>query len=132
MSFPEILELKKQLTITPKTASLLINAGYANYKDLANVSPEHVAKQFAAISRMPTKQAMAYKRPLRRIVWLGTQDSPETYPKDCKKWSDRALRARGAWCNNFDQLTGQEIDSKLKDACCEKAAKQNKKRKPTD
>lgn len=113
MASPEVDILKKQLSITPKTATLLIKAGYADYRNLANVSPEHVAKQFSDVLRVPTKHALAYKRPLRRIVWLGTQKSPENYPKDCKNWSNKALSARGIWCSNFDQLTGKEIQSKM-------------------
>jgi hypothetical protein len=116
MSSAQVQELKKQLSITPKTATLLINAGYADYRNLAHVSPEQVAKQFAELGRMPVKQALAYKRPLRRIVWLGTQTHPENHAKDCKNWSNKALMAKGAWCSNFDQLTGQEIDAMLKDA----------------
>ena len=116
MSSSEIQTLKKQLSITPKTATLLIKAGYADYKDLANVSPEHVAKQFEKVLRVPAKHALAYKRPLRRIVWLGTQKKPEDYPKVCKNWSNKALMARGVWCSNFDQLTGKEIEARLKEA----------------
>ena len=125
MSTSEIQTLKKQLAITPKTATLLIKAGYADYRALATVSPEYVAKQFGETLRMPAKHALAYKRPLRRIVWLGTQKHPENYPKVCKDWSDKALRARGVWCTNFDQLTGKEIDDKLKEVA-------NKKSKKTD
>ena len=116
MSSSEVQTLKKQLAITPKTATLLIKAGYKDYKNLATVSPEYVAKQFQEFCGVPAKLAYAYKRALRRIVWLGTQENPEDYPKVCKDWSDKALRARGVWCNNFDQLTGEEMDAKLKEA----------------
>jgi hypothetical protein len=116
MSSSEIQTLKKQLAITPKTATLLIKAGYVDYRDLAEVSPEYVAKQFEKVLRVPAKHALAYKRALRRIVWLGTQENPEEYPKVCKNWSNKALIARGAWCSNFDQLTGKEIDVRLKEA----------------
>jgi hypothetical protein len=123
MSSSEVQILKRQLTITPKTATLLIKAGYADYRDLATVSPEHVVKQFSEILRVPAKHASAYKRPLRRIVWLGTQESPEDFPKICKDWSDKALRTRGVWCSGFDQLTGKEIDVRLKVAADKKRNK---------
>ncbi|KAF2671163.1 hypothetical protein BT63DRAFT_209693 [Microthyrium microscopicum] len=116
MSTSDIVTLKHQLTITPKTATLLIKAGYTDYRDLAHVSPEQVAKQFADSLKVPIKHALAYKRPLRRIVWLGTQKHPENHPKDCKNWSNKALMARGVWSSDFDRLTGNEIDVKLKDA----------------
>jgi hypothetical protein len=126
MASPEVELLKKQLSITPKTATLLIKAGYADYRNLANVSPEFVAKQFSDDLRVPIMHAKAYKRPLRRIVWLGTQKSPEKYPKDCKNWSNKALEARGIWCSTFDQLTGKEIEAKLKEASSMKSAKSAK------
>jgi hypothetical protein len=116
MSSDEVQNLKKQLTISPKTATLLINSGYADYRSLATVSPEHVAKQFVGKLGVPAKHALAYQRVMRRMVWLGTQENPENHPKDCKNWSNKALMARGVWCGNFDQLTGKEIDARLKEA----------------
>jgi hypothetical protein len=129
MSSSEIQLLKRQLSITPKTATMLIKAGYADYRDLANVSPEHVVKQFSEIFRVPAKHASAYKRPLRRIVWLGTQENPENYPKICKNWSNKALMARGIWCSDFDQLTGTEIEEKLKEVADKKVHKTDQKEK---
>jgi hypothetical protein len=120
MSASDVAVLKRQLTITPKTATLLVKAGYADYTALATVSPEHVSKQFGDVLRLPSKHVYAYKRALRRIVWLGTQENPEDCPKICKDWSDKALRAKGVWCSNFDQLTGREIDVRLRGAASEK------------
>ena len=116
MSSPEVKTLQKKFAITPKTATLLLKAGYADYKDLAAVSPEYVAKQFQEQLGVPAKHAAAYKRAMRRIVWLATQENPESYPKNCSDWSNRALASRGVWCSGFDQLTGEEIDAKLKEA----------------
>jgi hypothetical protein len=115
MSSPEVKALQKKFAITPKTATLLLKAGYADYKDLATVSPEYVAKQFQDGGGVPAKHATAYKRAMRRIVWLATQENPESYPKNCKDWSNSALAHRGIWCTGFDQLTGEEIDAKLKE-----------------
>jgi hypothetical protein len=115
MSSPQVKTLQKKFTITPKTATLLLKAGYSDYKDLAAASPEQVAKQFQDQLGIPAKHAAAYKRAMRRIVWLGTQDKPESHPKDCKNWSNRALEARGIWCSGFDQLTGEQIDAKLRE-----------------
>lgn len=116
MAAADVEKLKKQLSITPKTATMLIKAGYTDYTKLANASPEIVVKQFIDVLKMPAKQALMYKRPLRQIVWLGTQEHPEKHPKDCKNWSNKALVARGVWCRNFDQLTGKEIEARLKQA----------------
>jgi hypothetical protein len=120
MSLSEIQLLQKQLTITPKTATLLVKAGYADFRDLAAVSPEHVVKQFSDELKVPAKLAAGYKRPMRRIVWLGTQKNPESHPKICKDWSNKALMARGIWSSNYDQLTGEEIDAKLKEVAVKK------------
>jgi hypothetical protein len=123
MSSPEVQTLQRKFAITPKTATMLLKAGYADYKDLASVSPEHVAKQFQEKLGMPAKHATAYKRAMRRIVWLGTQQNPESYPKNCKDWSNKALAARGVWSTSFDQLTGEEIDAKLKEVAEKKPKK---------
>jgi hypothetical protein len=124
MSASEIQTLKHQLSITPKTATLLIKAGYADYRNLATVSPEYIVKQFTKQLRVPAKQATAYKRALRRMVWLGTLENPEEHAKDCKNWSNKALMSRGVWCSNFDSLTGQEMAAKMK----EEATKTNRKK----
>jgi hypothetical protein len=110
----QINTLKRLLHITPKTARLLIQAGYADYTALANVSPSHVSKQFQVLLNLSDKHAYSYKRALRQVVWLGTQSHPEKLGKDCRNWSDKALRARGVWCEGFDSLTGREIDGRLK------------------
>jgi hypothetical protein len=126
MSSPEVKTLQKKFTITPKTATLLVKAGYADYRALASVSPEYVAKQFQEQLGVPAKLAAPYKRAMRRIVWLGTQERPETYPKNCKDWSNRALASRGIWCSDFDRLTGDEIDAKLKEVAARKPEKTEK------
>jgi hypothetical protein len=108
-----ISTLKHLLHITPKTARLLIQAGYADYTALAHVSPDRVSKQFQTLLNLTDKHAYAYKRALRRIVWLGTQAHPEKLEKDCRNWSDKALRSRGLWYEGFDGLTGQEINARI-------------------
>jgi hypothetical protein len=110
----QIALLKHQLHITPKTATLLIRAGYADYTSLAAVSPEHVSKQFQRLLNLSDKHAYSYKRALRQIVWLGTQKHPETFGKNCRDWSDRALRKRGLWRDGFDGLAGWEIEELVK------------------
>jgi hypothetical protein len=123
MASPEAQNLQKKFSITPKTATLLLKAGYADHRDLAPVSPEYVAKQFQEKLGIPAKHAAAYKRAMRRIVWLGTQENPENFAKNCRDWSNKALAARGIWCSSFDQLTGEEIDAKLKEVADMKSKK---------
>ncbi|KAF3922495.1 hypothetical protein AA313_de0209324 [Arthrobotrys entomopaga] len=120
---PEVRDLQRKLSITPKTATLLIKSGYQDYRTLAKVSPETVAKQFSDELQIPEKHAVAYKRALRRIIWLGTQEHPEKHPKDCKNWSNKALTARGVFCTNFDELTGEEMGMRLKEASRKKTTK---------
>lgn len=49
-------------------------------------------------------------------MWLGTQEQPGRLEKDCRRWTDRALRERGVWCEGFDGLTGLEIDGRVRAA----------------
>jgi hypothetical protein len=123
-----ISTLKHLLHITPKTARLLIQAGYADYTTLARVSPNHVSKQFQTLLNLTDKHAYAYKRALRRIVWLGTQAHPEKLEKDCRNWSDKALRSRGVWHEGFDELTGQEINARIESKKGEKGLEKKVKR----
>jgi hypothetical protein len=111
----EIITLKRQLHITPKTAILLIKSGYADYTKLADVSPEYVSKQFQDVLGLTDKLAYAYKRALRRMVWLGTQNSPERFGKNCSEWTDKALKRQGWWCEGFDRLTGREMERRMKE-----------------
>src|SRR5271170_6006505 len=74
---PTQLQLQRKLAITPKTAALLIHVGYNDYRNLRHVSPNHVISQLNALPNVPAKQAEWFRRPLRRMVWLGTQDDPE-------------------------------------------------------
>jgi hypothetical protein len=108
-------DLRLYLKITPKTADTLIKAGYKDYKQLANASPEQIAKQFGEVLKLPQKHVVSYKRAFRRLVWVSTQEDPRKHQEDCKNWSNKALEARGLWCSNYDQLTGREVDSKIKE-----------------
>ena len=101
--------LQLKLAITPKTAALLIKAGYHNYRDLRNATPNQVVDHFTKQSGIPKTSASAYRRALRRMVWLGTQDDPEEQAKICADWTNKALIARGIWRQDFDDLTGNQI-----------------------
>ena len=102
-------ELQQKLSITPKTATLLIQAGYHDYRDLKDASPNRVVTQFTGKLGIPQSSASAYKRALRRLVWLATQDNPEDSAKVCADWTNKALKARGVWRDDFDELSGTEI-----------------------
>jgi hypothetical protein len=105
--------LKLKFAITPKTASLLVRLGYANYRDLRYVSPNHVLTQLKALHGVTPQQAEQYRRALRRMVWLGTQDNPEEQAKRCKDWSQKALTAKGVWSADYDDLTGDQAESRF-------------------
>jgi hypothetical protein len=107
--------LKQKLAITPKTASLLIQAGYNDYRDLRTVSPNQIVQQFEEQLGLTHREAEGYRRGLRRMVWLATQDEPEELAKRYPDWTQKALRARGVWCPEFDSLTGDEIAGRLTD-----------------
>jgi len=104
--------LKTKLAITPKTASLLIDAGYKDYRDLRTASPEEVVEQFKSVLGMTKAQAEGYRRGLRRMVWLATQENPEDQAKLHQDWTQKALRTKGIWSDDFDHLTGEEIDQR--------------------
>jgi hypothetical protein len=102
--------LQLKLTITPKTASLLIRLGYHEYRDLKDTSPNHIATQLQGLPGITKSMADGYRRAARRMVWLATQDNPEEYMKVCSDWTNKALRARNIWRDDFDDLTGTMIN----------------------
>ncbi|QGI87807.1 unnamed protein product [Fusarium fujikuroi] len=101
--------LQQRLTITPKTASLLIKAGYSDYRELKHATPNGIVEQFTSKFGIPKTSASAYRRACRRLVFLGTQDDPEEQEKVCADWTNKALAARGIWRADFDDLTGEQI-----------------------
>ncbi|KAL5601539.1 hypothetical protein FOBRF1_009072 [Fusarium oxysporum] len=98
-----------QLTITPKTASLLMRAGYSDYRELKYATPNGIVEQFTSKFGIPKTSASAYRRACRRLVFLGTQDDPEEQEKICADWTNKGLAARGIWRADFDDLTGEQI-----------------------
>ncbi|KIW86888.1 uncharacterized protein Z519_12509 [Cladophialophora bantiana CBS 173.52] len=111
-------QLQADLAITPKTASLLIRLGYASYRDLRGASPNHVVAQLKALPDMTHSQAEQYRRGLRRMVWLATQDNPREQAKLYPNWTQSALKARGMWRDDvdFDGLSGDEVNQLHRDA----------------
>ncbi|KAF5643380.1 1-acyldihydroxyacetone-phosphate reductase [Fusarium tjaetaba] len=101
--------LQQKLTITPKTASLLIQAGYSDYRELKYATPNSIVEQFTSKFGIPKTSASAFRRACRRLVFLGTQDDPEEQDKICADWTNKALAARGIWRADFDDLTGEQI-----------------------
>ncbi|KAF5603937.1 1-acyldihydroxyacetone-phosphate reductase [Fusarium subglutinans] len=101
--------LQQKLTITPKTASLLMQAGYSDYSQLKYATPNGIVDQFTSKFGIPKTSASAYRRACRRLVFLGTQDDPEEQEKVCADWTNKALAARGIWRDDFDDLTGEQI-----------------------
>ncbi|KAF5720230.1 1-acyldihydroxyacetone-phosphate reductase [Fusarium globosum] len=101
--------LQQKLTITPKTASLLMKAGYSDYRELKHATPNGIVEQFTSKFGIPKTSASAYRRACRRLVFLGTQDDPEEQEKVCADWTNKALAARGIWRADFDDLTGEQI-----------------------
>jgi hypothetical protein len=107
--------LKQKLSITPKTATMLMQLGYTDYRDLRTASPGLIVQQFKQKLGCTHKNAEAYRCAMRRIVWIGTQDMPEEHVKRCSDWTQKALRAKGVWSEEFDQLTGDDIDKLLRE-----------------
>jgi len=105
-------QLQADLAITPKTASLLIRLGYHSYRDLRSVSPNHVVAQLKALPELTTSQAEQYRRGLRRMVWLATQENPQEQAKLYPNWTQKALKARGIWREDvdYDGLSGDEVN----------------------
>ena len=44
------------------------------------------------------------------MVWLATQDDPESKAKIYPDWTQKALKARGVWVEGFDSMTGDQSD----------------------
>ncbi|KAF2095816.1 hypothetical protein NA57DRAFT_78594 [Rhizodiscina lignyota] len=105
--------LKQKLAITPKTAGLLIEVGFRDYRDLRSSSPGLVVEQLKELATVTAAQAEGYRRGLRRMVWLATQDEPEEQAKLNLDWTQKALKARGIWSDDFDTLTGEEINQRI-------------------
>ncbi|KAF5978885.1 1-acyldihydroxyacetone-phosphate reductase [Fusarium coicis] len=101
--------LQQKLTITPKTASLLMQAGFSDYRELKYATPNGIVEQFTSKFGIPKTSASAYRRACRRLVFLGTQENPEDQEKICADWTNKALAARGIWRPDFDDLTGEQI-----------------------
>lgn len=116
MSSSTIQLFKQKLAITPKTAALLADAGYKDYRDLRTVSPDQVVEQLKKLSGVTETQAEGYRRGLRRMVWLSTQDDPEEQAKLYPDWTQKALKAKGVWSEDFDTMTGDEINQRLSGA----------------
>jgi hypothetical protein len=109
---PAQLQLQRKLAITPKTAALLIRVGYTDYRNLRHVSPNHIISQLNALPDIPAKQAEWFRRPLRRMVWLGTQDDPELQAAKTAHpsyWTMKGLIAKGIWQEGYDDLTGDQV-----------------------
>ena len=106
-------DLQQKLAITPKTASILLRLGYSNYRDRASASPNQIIAKMKALPSVPAKEAESYRRPLRRMVWLGTQDEPEVQAartSHCSYWTIKGLTAKGIWQEGYDDLTGHEVN----------------------
>ena len=104
------LLLQKQITITPKTASLLIKLGYRDYRDLKHASTNQIVSGLQKLPGITRKLAEGYRRPVRRLIWLGTQENPELDAKVCSTWTQKGLKKRAIWRDNFDDLTGSMIN----------------------
>lgn len=108
--------LKDHLQITPKTCRLLYDCGYTTPASLRDSSPNQIIAQFAALPGMDLKSAKVYQRALRRMTLLGATDDIEeakSIATDCKNWSNKTLKALGAWRDDFDDLTGTEIRERM-------------------
>lgn len=104
------LELQQKFTITPKTALLLIKSGFRDYRDLSTATPNSIVAHFTGNLGIPKTSASAYRRACRRLVFLATQDDPAEQEKICADWTNKALAARGIWRDDFDDLTGTQIE----------------------
>ncbi|KAG9496427.1 hypothetical protein J7337_013015 [Fusarium musae] len=86
--------LQQKLTITPKTASLLMQAGFSDYRELKYATPNGIVEQFTSKFGIPKTSASAYRQEQEKI---------------CADWTNKALAARGIWRADFDDLTGEQI-----------------------
>ena len=109
----ERLTLQKQLKISPKTAILLIKLGYHDYRDLRDASPKKIVLGLSKLPGITSKLAKGYQTPMRRLVWLGTQHDPEEHAKVCANWTQKALKRRGIWRDDYDDLTGKMVDDMI-------------------
>lgn len=110
---PTQLALQKSLAISPKTAGLLIRAGYTTYTDLRTASPNAVIGKLKALPGIPAREAEWFRRALRRMVWLGTQEEPEVMAArtaHVSYWTMKGLIAKGVWVEGWDDLTGEEVE----------------------
>ena len=110
------LELQKKLAITPKTAKLLLRIGYTKYRSLAEASPNSIISRLKELPDVPAKQAEWFRRPLRRMVWLGTQDDPETQAARTAHpsyWTMKGLKAKDIWQDGYDDLTGEQVNARF-------------------
>lgn len=110
MACPEMQHLQQKLAITPKTASLLFRLGYREFRELKDSTPEQIVAQLCSLPDVKPAQAETYRRGLRRMVWLATQDDPESKAKIYSDWTQKALKARGVWVEDFDSMTGDQSD----------------------
>jgi hypothetical protein len=110
-------QLQADLAITPKTANLLIRLGFNNYRDLRDVSPNQVIDRIKQLPDVTAAQAEQYRRGLRRMVWLATQDGPQEQAKLHPDWTQKALKARGLWPENinYDGLSGDQVNKLLQE-----------------
>jgi hypothetical protein len=109
MASVAVQELKQKFAITPKTATFLVELGYTDYRQLRTVSPDQILGQLQTTLGWSKKQTECYRRPLRRMVWLATQEEPEKQAEQNPDWTQKALKAKGVWSDGFDLLTGDEI-----------------------
>ncbi len=107
------LALKQALAITPKTTNLLCSLGYTKYQLLADTTPNIMLRQFAEHGNMDKKVVEGYRRAVRRMVWLGTQADPEIMAKRCQTWTIKNLTAKGIWVEDWDDLTGNEVNERF-------------------
>ncbi|KIW80888.1 hypothetical protein Z517_03911 [Fonsecaea pedrosoi CBS 271.37] len=105
-------QLQHDLAITPKTANLLIQLGYTSYRDLRNLSPNQIVAQLKTLPDIMPAQAEQYRRGLRRMVWLATQDNPRAQAQLYPNWTQKALKGRGLWRDDidYDGLSGDEVN----------------------
>lgn len=107
--------LKDHLQITPKTCRMLHDSGYTTPQSLRTGTPNQIYTAFAALSYMD-KSAKPYIRPLRRMVLLGATDDVDeakAIAKERPTWTMKELTNQGAWTDDFDDLTGEQIRERM-------------------
>jgi hypothetical protein len=114
IALAQIDHFKQKFSISPKTATLLIQCGFTQYSDVRNATVNQILHTFEKLPGIKSHaQAEGYRRAMRGIVWLATLQEPETHEKDCKQWTNKGLRERGLWSDEFDDLTGNEIAERI-------------------